>query len=261
MIENEKYNMEKEKVWLCDSVLDWSAKIESYSHTNEVDHLRAYKLWKHAELILTGNANEFNRVDVISNLKRCLNQRLKFIEHVYSLKKIAVSDSPKGYLEYLESLGLVRPYMLKQLMLIRNDIEHNDAPPPNIERCRELLDLTWYFLKSTDIFILWYKNNFTLSYLTNEGEETQYWLNFDIDFEQGHTTMVNGWVPETLLSKEEKQGFTLIELKDFGSKESRWGSSEKHTDKLDNDFWINGSLKPSEKVRLKIVKRCLHANM
>ena len=241
--------------------MDWSTIIESYSRTNEVDHLRAYKLWKHAELILTGDANEFNRVDVISNLKRCLNQRLKFIEHVYSLKKIAVSDSPKGYLEYLESLGLVRPYMLKQLMLIRNDIEHNDAPPPNIERCRELLDLTWYFLKSTDSFIFWYKNNFILSYLTNEGDETQYWLNFDIDFQQGHTTMVNGWVPETLLSKEEKQGFTLIELKDFGSKEARWGGTEKHTDKLDNDFWINGKLKPSENIRLEIVKRCLHANM
>ena len=85
--------------------------------------------------------------------------------------------------------------------------------------------------------------------------------NFDIDFEQAHTTMVNGWVPETLLSKEEKQGFTLIELKDFGSKEARWGESEKHTDKSDNDFWINGKLKPSENIRLEIVKRCLHANM
>ncbi|MGP9545396.1 hypothetical protein ACT3QR_10390 [Psychrobacter sp. AOP7-B1-25] len=253
--------MKKEYIWLCDSVLDWSATIESYSYTNEADHLRAYDLWSHADLILTGNANEFDRVDVVSNLKRCLNQRLKFIEHVYSLKKIALSDSPKGYLEYLESLGLVRPYMLKQLMLIRNDIEHNDAPPPNIERCQELLDLTWYFLKSTDSFVSLCKHDFILKKLSDSGDETQYWLNFDIDFEQGHTTMVNGWVPETLLSKEEKQGFMLIELKDFGSKEARWGGSQKHTDKLDNDFWINGKLKPSENIRFEIVKRCLHANM
>ena len=253
--------MKKEYIWLCDSVLDWSATIESYSYTNEADHLRAYDLWNHADLILTGNANEFNRVDVVSNLKRCLNQRLKFIEHVYSLKKIALSDSPKGYLEYLESLGLVRPYMLKQMMIIRNDIEHNDALPPNIERCRELLDLTWYFLKSTDNFIFWYKNNFTLNYLTDEVEETQYWLNLSINFKLDHSIEINGWIPKVLLSEEKKQGYTLIELKDFVSKETRWGGTEKHMDKLDNDFWVNGSLKPSEKVRLKVVKHCLHANM
>lgn len=134
--------MEKENVWLCDSVLDWYAEIQSYSYTNAEGCQRAYELWKHAESLLTGDANEFNRVDIISNLKRCLNQRLKFIEEVYSLQKIALFDSPKGYLEYLESLGLVRPYMLKQLMTIRNDIEHNDAQPPNVERCLELLDLT-----------------------------------------------------------------------------------------------------------------------
>lgn len=253
--------MEKERVWLDDTFLHWYPEMQVSSYTNEKDRLRAYQLWKHAELILTGDTNEFNRVDVVSNLKRCLNQRLKFIEHVYSLKKIALSDSPKGYLEYLESLGLVRPYMLKQLMLIRNDIEHNDAPPPNIERCQELLDLTWYFLKSTDSFVSLCKHDFILKKLSDSGDETQYWLNFDIDFEQGHTTMVNGWVPETLLSKEEKQGFTLIELKDFSSEEAGWGGSEKHTDKLDNDFWINGKLKPSENIRLEIVKRCLHANM
>ena len=42
-----------------------------------------------------------------------LNPTLKtFSEgHVYSLKKTALSDLPKGYLEYLESLGLVRPYV------------------------------------------------------------------------------------------------------------------------------------------------------
>lgn len=52
--------MKKEYIWLCDSVLDWSATIESYSYTNEADHLRAYDLWNHADLILTGNANEFD---------------------------------------------------------------------------------------------------------------------------------------------------------------------------------------------------------
>jgi hypothetical protein len=33
---------------------------------------------------------------------------------------------------------------------IRNDIEHKDASPPSIDRCVELADVTWYFLKTTD---------------------------------------------------------------------------------------------------------------
>ena len=253
--------MEKNCIWLSNSFLHWYAEMQCSSYTSVEDRLRAYKLWQHAELIAAGDANEFNRVDIVSNLKRCLNQRLKFIEHVYSLKKIASSDSPKGYLEYLESLDLVRPYMLKQLMTIRNDIEHNDASPPNIERCRELLDLTWYFLKSTDGFVSRCKNNCVLRYLSDKGDETQYWLNFDIDFNSNHTITINGWVPETMLSKDEKKNHTLIRLKNFGSKKERWRETESHTDKLDNDFWLNGILEPSEKIRLEVVKSCLHASM
>ena len=93
--------MEKNCIWLSNSFLHWYAEMQCSSYTSVEDRLRAYKLWQHAELIAAGDANEFNRVDIVSNLKRCLNQRLKFIEHVYSLKKIASSDSPKGYLEYL----------------------------------------------------------------------------------------------------------------------------------------------------------------
>ena len=36
-------------------------------------------------------------------------------------------------------------------MDIRNEIEHEDAPPPPYVRARELLDMTWYFLRSTEV--------------------------------------------------------------------------------------------------------------
>ncbi len=38
---------------------------------------------------------------------------------------------------------------MKQLLAIRNDIEHRDVKPPSTEKCLELLDAVWYFLKST----------------------------------------------------------------------------------------------------------------
>jgi len=253
--------MESKVVWICNSIWDWYPEIQSYGFTSVEDRLRAYKLWEHAEALLTEDSSEFSRVDVVSNLKRCLNQRLKFIEYVYSLKKVALKDSPKGYLEYLESLGLVRPYMLKQLMLIRNDIEHNDAPPPSTDRCKELLDLTWYFLKSTDSFVSWCKHDFILRDLTENGEETQYWLSVDIDYDLDHQIKVNGWVPESCISMEEKPDFTLVEVKDFGSKEERWSSTDNHKDKLDSDCWLNGTLKPTENIRLSLIRASLHASM
>ncbi|EJR0963233.1 TPA: hypothetical protein NJ348_004542 [Vibrio parahaemolyticus] len=253
--------MESKVIWVRNSIWDWYPEMQSYGFTSVEDRIRAYKLWEHAEALLTEESSEFSRVDVVSNLKRCLNQRLKFIEYVYSLKKVALKDSPKGYLEYLESLGLVRPYMLKQLMLIRNDIEHNDAPPPSTDRCKELLDLTWYFLKSTDSFVSWCKHDFILKDLTENGEETQYWLSIDIDYELDHQIKVNGWVPESSVSMEEESGFTLVEVKDCGSKGERWSGTDNHKDKLDSDCWLNGTLKPTEDVRLSLIMASLHASM
>ena len=35
-------------------------------------------------------------------------------------------------------------------MDVRNAIEHHDVRPPSLTRCRELLDVVWYFLRTTD---------------------------------------------------------------------------------------------------------------
>jgi len=40
--------------------------------------------------------------------------------------------------------------LLTELMKVRNDIEHNDSPPPELQTCQMYIDVVWYFLKSTD---------------------------------------------------------------------------------------------------------------
>jgi hypothetical protein len=53
-------------------------------------------------------------------------------------------------LELLEYFGIIRPFMLKQLIDIRNLVEHEDSSPPPIGECLTFADLIWYFLRSTD---------------------------------------------------------------------------------------------------------------
>jgi len=142
-----------ENKWISKDVLTFDYKVESTQVTN-IDRMnRAYEIWEHSRGLIESNQTDFHLSDGIANLKRSLNQRLQLIEDLYHLKSIKLEDKPKGYLELLEFLGVVRPFLMKQLLAIRNDIEHRDAQPPSFEKCLELLDAIWYFLKSTDYLV------------------------------------------------------------------------------------------------------------
>lgn len=110
-------------------------------------------------------------------MKRSLNHRLQLIEKTYHLKTIYFKDKPKGYLELLEKYNIVRPLLMKKLLTIRNEIEHEDSNPPEIERCKELVDIMWYFLKSTDSIVQIKKESICFD-LYNDGVETQYGFQF-----------------------------------------------------------------------------------
>ncbi|WP_147297119.1 hypothetical protein [Chromobacterium vaccinii] len=86
--------MEK-KAWLSKEVFDWYVSYEGGRFIPEGNFARAYEIWKHAERILLSGDGEFHRADSILTLKRCLNQRLKFIEQVYNLRQIALPNSPR----------------------------------------------------------------------------------------------------------------------------------------------------------------------
>ena len=58
--------------------------------------------------------------------------------------------------------GFIRPLMLSKILEVRNLIEHHDQPPPKYERCLELLEFTWYFLRSTDNICRSIIENFSL---------------------------------------------------------------------------------------------------
>ncbi|WP_313260480.1 hypothetical protein [Lacrimispora sp.] len=139
--------------WLSKDIWNWDARYESGTELDAEAWKRAYEIWDRAKFLIDINDNLFCLSDGITNLKRSINQRLKNIEKVYHFKNIDFENKAKGYLELLEQFDIVRPLIMKELLRIRNEIEHNDALPPNANRCQELVDIVWYFLKSTDSLV------------------------------------------------------------------------------------------------------------
>ncbi|WP_273852328.1 hypothetical protein [Guptibacillus spartinae] len=234
--------MEENKVWISNNILEWDYYSDGGSFISREDRERAYDIWAHAADLIDTAQNNFNLADGITNLKRSLNQRLQLIEKVYQLKTINIPNKPKGYLELLELLGLVRPYIMKQLFEVRNDIEHRDSPPPNKIRCSELLDVVWYFLKSTDPFVQLKKSGLNFELLDNEGNDTHYWFSLNWNFEDEKSSSINGWFPEEyIVTTEKKEGFIEVIYEKYYGKE-KWVNAGKHNDKLDTDIYLSGKI-------------------
>ena len=134
--------------WLSPSVFQWHASVEYAERVDARRHSRPYELLAHAERRLQNGPDEFAIADAVLSLKRAVNSRLKHLEELYGLSK--AFPKSVGVLERLQAVDLARPLLVRQMFELRNDIEHNDAHAPNVDRSCELADATWYFLRATD---------------------------------------------------------------------------------------------------------------
>ncbi len=244
-------------MYIKDSFLNWNVDIQSWSEINPDEKKRSIELLFRAENHLNFNDDNDSRADAIVTLKRAINHRLKLIEKCYNLKKIDFPDKPKGYLELLESLGIVRPLLLKELMQIRNEIEHNDAKPPKMNVCRIYVDVVWYFLKSTNRMVTINSDDFIFTKM-NGKNETQYWLNIYKRSDDFQKFKINGWLPKSHLKENTNLNeYFKIEINDIHSKEQRWNNSKEHSDKKSTDIWVNGILLIDENHRKKLLHMLL----
>lgn len=255
------------KLWLSNQVFSWISGEYEASIVLELRHLkRAYELWNHANKSLNTSDEELFRVDALSTLKRCLNHRLKLIESIYELKKIAEKNSPKDYLGYLERFGIVRSSMLKSLLLIRNNIEHEDKEPPSYERCIELLDSVWYFLRSTDEIVRLQKYGCTYKLDHNN----VYALNVTVQYQKNHQFDIWGWVPADYISEIYISNYSELEIVEvrqgsdinynkIPSTEIVQNSEMINSHRKPDDFFINGSLIATNALKIQIIKDALCA--
>lgn len=226
-------------ICLSNDIFNWNSYCTGGTRLEENLWKRSYEIWNRACYLIESNESEFDLIDGIANLKRSLNHREKLIEENYHFKNISFSNKPKGYLELLESFGIVRPFIMKNLLQIRNDIEHKDTKPPELNRCKELLDATWYFLKSTDNIVNMKKENFEFNFFDNEGNETQYWFEIQLDFNCNTNFKLHGCFPKDMISYNEKDNFFNIEVIKF----CEYNKNEHlnlHKNNLSTDKFING---------------------
>lgn len=241
-------------------LLKWDISVSSSSFHETSSIIRPYEMIGHSESLITPTSSEFNLADGITNLKRAINHRLQTIESIYKLKNVKFKNVPKGYLELLECYGLARPYIIKTLMEIRNRIEHDDAKPPKKERCQELLDITWYFLKSTDKLVYSITNSVLIEPVEMQGYFGKYGCDMHVNFSK-KTFKVSGWVPSSFVTtnKDDKNfqiNCAIIHDGEFWKNRD----SKHHKDKTKDDTWIVGNLKITDEQQKEILTKVLAAN-
>jgi hypothetical protein len=111
---------------------------------------RLYDIHQHACDRLASDPTEFDRADAIINLRRVVALRVKTLKDKYQLCELQTGQKPRGDLELLSYFGIIRPFMLRRLVDIRNIVEHQASSPPPTDECLMFADLIWYFLRSTD---------------------------------------------------------------------------------------------------------------
>jgi hypothetical protein len=140
-----------QEIWISPQIFEWESRVETSSHSESDSWRRAYAIWHHAEQLLENPDTQFNRIDVITTLKRSMDNRIRLLDKIYNFRKITIKDKPRGHLELLHHFRIIRSRMIQKLLDIRNALEHADAEPPSHEDCFEFLEFTWYFLRSTDL--------------------------------------------------------------------------------------------------------------
>lgn len=225
------------RLWLSSEILEWVAISDSADYLSDHNWRRAYQIWTHAEQTLQNHDDEFHRVDAVSSLKRSMSHRVQLLKSIYQFDKIPIGESPRRTIEQLAFWGIVRPTMLVKLIDIRNAVEHEDAAPPEGDRCRELLDFVWYFLRSTDVMVAKLLDTFSL-----EDQDTDYSLSLETGPQREWKVTCNGWVHESMLSEASVNDWIEVEVHEKETPEEfrTHLPAGAHFDRQAGDTFING---------------------
>ena len=221
---------------------------------------RSYEHLQRAEYFLACDtvSSDHDRADCISNLRKCLSHRLKHFESVYNLRSALPAPTKRHYLEVLADLGVIRPSLIKGLLEVRNDVEYNDATPPDLARCCEFVDIVWYFLRSTDAMLHTQRTEIMLTPPDSDPWDSVYWCSVDVQYTPPFDVTLSGWIPSRLASATEASSHLIVEAESFHTN-SELESESAHADKQDDDVWVAGKLLPRPEERHRIIRLALTA--
>jgi hypothetical protein len=205
-------------MYLSSEFFTWPYDYDSQTGFSEDFVYRAHEIWRHAKDCIADDPTEFDRVDCISSLRRAINHRLKSITNGYRFDELPSLRPKKQALEKFRDYGIVRPALIKDLLDVRNLIEHDDAKPPTTDRCSYYVDIVWYFLKSTDSLVTMHID---LLVYQEDGDNSS--LEFQVRPPKGWAVTVRGRIRKELLLTTQEPA--TIELRDFVSKKIKGKSN------------------------------------
>jgi hypothetical protein len=198
-------NPESPSFWVDPDIFDWTPEYLSGTRQDRERVFRPHQILDHAYRLLAGETTAFIVADALSNLRRAVNNRLQHLEELYNLSSIFPKSI--GALERLEGIDVAKPFLIRALFDLRNDVEHNDGTPPSQQRCSELADATWYFLKTTD-----YACKTVVSGVTLRCESGAYardpdlWLIIELQPASHSEVLVRGCLPALFLHEKPLPG-------------------------------------------------------
>jgi hypothetical protein len=207
-------------MWLSPEVFAWTPWYSSGKTEDVARWKRPYDLHAHAEKLVLAAASELSIADAVVNLRRAIGMRVQHLEELYRFKWL-FPQIPAS-LDRLEAVGLARPFLIHQLVDLRNDIEHKDAKAPNAARSRELADVTWYFLKTTDYACKVVPRAVDLTEdpdgPTSASNEPRGFLTITVDSPLSETYKVAGWVPLAWLADSAGPGWIRVTVESVRTK-------------------------------------------
>nr|VVV06044.1 hypothetical protein AW0309160_03528 [Aliivibrio wodanis] len=216
------------EIFIDSKVLDWGVKKFTYEEQDDT-WMKCYSYLDHAERIFLLSDNHHFNSDVISNLKKAVDHRIKLISKIYNIKQLSKIIGVKGTFEVLADLGVIRKLMIGKLIEIRNSIEHQFIDAPDMERCEEYIEFVWYFLKSTDSLVKEVQSDFYFDSCNSK----RYSVEVTPKINEKWLIEFSGWLPKEMYSETAQVGFFKIEVKDHSK-----GLDCRHNVGDDNDdYW------------------------
>lgn len=207
------------RAWLHPAWLSWRGSPERINVNGTQSSARPYQLLSHAESLLSADSTREARADALINLRRAIDLRVRHLNERFNLKAVPISDKPKAALELLEFFGLVRPIMASNLIETRNAIEHEDEPPPEPNRLKEMVEFTWYFLRSSDFQIqpsgpLNFDSPRLEKSDSDDSRAPPYRISVEIDpnGQPPWEPTIKGFVPAFALLEHPKDGYVALEM-------------------------------------------------
>lgn len=195
-------------VWINKKFIEWDAVSDGASIRPPNSLHRTYELWNHANDILAKHTTKDYLSDAISNLNKAIGTRIKMLNENYHFNKSPFKAKDKKIYKQLEEFGIVRPKLINEITEFRNNIEHNDKTPPPHKKCQDFLEICWYFLKATDLYVLYIKD----SILFENPKNNKYWVSVNFNFEKGWSASIRGWLTPTDISISDTSDFIKIRV-------------------------------------------------